>query len=135
MSIQISELRAHDAEAAAPLWSQINEPADNVPAAIVKHLAKNSGLSLVARDGDAVVGLIVCSRRGDLGCVNRLKVADSHKDQGVAKMLVDKALLKMASHGIHKCGIDVVDEAARQPFWEAVRWAAQTDNRVSSDAA
>lgn len=131
MSIQISELRAQDAAAIAPLWLLLDPSSaedDDLQTTIAHHLSRNAGLSLVAREGDAIVGLILCSRRGDRGCVTRLVVADSHKDSPVAKLLADKALLKMASQGIRKCGIDVVDKASRLPFWDGVRWSKQQND-------
>lgn len=129
MSIHISELRAQDALGVAPLWSQAHASGDGeaLEPAIAEHLTRNPGLSLVARDGETIVGLVLCSKRGDRGCVNRLVVAESHKDQPIARALVDKAMLKLAAQGIHKCGLDVVDETSRQPFWEAARWAIHVD--------
>ncbi len=92
------------------------------------NLALPLGLSLVARDGNTIVAAIVCVREAN-GYACRYAVAPEYADSQLTKQLVDKALLKLHSHRIHKCRIQM-DEA----FFGNVRWMATTHTPVATDS-
>lgn len=81
-------------------------------------LDRNPGLSLVARDGDRLIGTILCSHDGRRGYLHHLAVDKRYRRQGLGTMLVQRCLAALAKEGIIKCNIFFVEEnEAGMAFW------------------
>jgi putative acetyltransferase len=81
-------------------------------------LDRNPGLSLVARDGDRLIGIILCSHDGRRGYLHHLAVDKDYRRQGIGSGLVQRCLTALAKEGIIKCNIYFIEEnEAGMAFW------------------
>lgn len=89
-------------------------------------------LSLAARDGDQLVGALVCRTHSEADSSKQITVRGTDAEHSLAATLVGKALVKLHAMGVRQCRI-----AVRQPsqetgdddsacgFWESVIWSAR----------
>jgi ribosomal protein S18 acetylase RimI-like enzyme len=89
-------------------WISLSETDAREPMKLF--LDRNRGLSLVARDGDKLIGTILCSHDGRRGFLIHLAVGKSYRRQGVGTALVERCLAALAKEGIIKCNIFFVEE-------------------------
>ena len=126
MAIDINEMRLQDYDALAALWHSLGGP-DPMPfdsdAALAQFLQHNSGLSVVARDGERIIAAVLCRRDGSRGCVDELVIDPSREDSDVLCCLFDKALRKMTARGIHRLSVNLLGNSGDAAFWRSVRWS------------
>lgn len=104
--ITVRELRPDDLTHLGGLRASgpVAAPGELDPDRAALLLRQHPGLSLVALDDELrIVGAVVCDHDGATGIVHQLLVADDCRQIDVAKSLMDKVLLKLQSHGIHRC--------------------------------
>jgi ribosomal protein S18 acetylase RimI-like enzyme len=89
-------------------WISLSETDDREPMELF--LDRNPGLSLVARDGDRLIGTILCSHDGRRGFLAHLAVDERYRRQGVGSTLVERCLSSLAQEGILKCNIFFIEE-------------------------
>lgn len=81
-------------------------------------LNRNPGLSLVVRDGDELIGTILCSHDGRRGYLHHLAIDKQHRRQGIGTDLVQRCLAALAKESIIKCNIYFIEEnEAGMAFW------------------
>jgi ribosomal protein S18 acetylase RimI-like enzyme len=81
-------------------------------------LDRNPGLSLVVRDGNKLIGTILCSHDGRRGYLHHLAVDKRYRRQGIGSKLVQRCLTALAKEGIIKCNIYFLEEnEAGMAFW------------------
>lgn len=84
-------------------------------------LERNTGLSYVAMDGDAIIGAVLCSHDGRLGYLSHLITAESYRRQGVGRQLVGRCMYALTGLGIHKCILLIMRETEEAlSFWRQV---------------
>lgn len=99
--------------------------------AVASYLARNPGLSFVARIDNKVVGAVLCGHDGRRGYLHHLAVQHQHRRQGIGRTLVDMCLSKLASLEIHKCNIFLFsDNDDAKAFWKHNGWQAIDDLAV-----
>ena len=97
-------------------WVSLSETDDREP--MESFLDRNPGLSLVARDGDRLIGTILCSHDGRRGFLIHLAVDEPYRRQGIGSALVQRCLDALAQEGIVKCNIFFIEEnKAGIEFW------------------
>ena len=95
---------------------------------IAVFLARNDGLSRVARVDDRIIGALLCGYDGRRGYLHHLAVAVEHRRQGIARALVEECLTGLRALDISKCNIFVFGEnTAAQQFWQHLGWAGRSD--------
>lgn len=100
---------------------------------VVAFLARNPGLSWVVLDQEGTVGAVLAGHDGRRGYLYHLAVRDSHRHQGLGRMLVHRALHALSTAGIHKCHVIVFrDNAAGLKFWDHAGWQTRDDIVVRS---
>ena len=105
------------------------------PGAIAAFLARNPGLSFVARHGRALVGTVLCGHDGRRGHLYHVAVEPLYRRSGLARQLVQASLRALAEAGISKCHLMVyADNAQGQDFWRSVGAAERVDLSLYSMA-
>lgn len=114
------------------LWNAVpGVRASETPEEFARILERNAGLGLVVRDDGEIVGGILACHDGRRGYLYHLAVAESHRRQGIARMMVDKSLAGLAAAGISRCSIFLVaDNEAGAEFWRNSGWRERTDLRL-----
>jgi len=87
-------------------------------------------LALAARDGDTLVGALICER-GESGVpTHRVVILPEHREGNVEQRLLDKAMAKLQVQGVHKYRIDAAPSTTSpnpDDAWHAMMWGGQPD--------
>jgi ribosomal protein S18 acetylase RimI-like enzyme len=99
--------------------------------AIAAYLRRNRGMSFVARDGERLVGAVLCGHDGRRGYLHHLAVAPSHRRKGLGTKLVGRCLAELKRIGILKCNIFLyADNVSGARFWRSDGWKKRVDLRL-----
>ena len=136
MSYAIREMTIGDYNEVLSLWKACEgvglSDADSREG-ITSFLDRNPGLGHVARDGNELVGAILCGTDGRRGYIHHLAVSKHHRHQGLGRALVDRCLSALRQVGIQKCHIFVfTDNAAAIAFWNKVGWTQRVELTINS---
>jgi ribosomal protein S18 acetylase RimI-like enzyme len=130
-SIQIQEMTIQDYDEVYALWretegiklSEVDGKND-----IKRLLELNPGLSFVARDGDQLVGAVLCTHDGRRGYIDHLAVRESHRRQGIGKGLAARCLYNLMRVGIRKMHLFVQEDNKEAiAFWRQLGWAERVE--------
>ncbi len=130
-NIAIHTMTMADYDEAMALW-RITEgmglrPADEREP-IARYLARNPGFSFVARDGNLLVGTVMCGHDGRRGYLQHLAVARAYRRQGIGRALVQRAVEALRAIDINKCHLFVINtNAPAVAFWQSVGWFQRDD--------
>jgi ribosomal protein S18 acetylase RimI-like enzyme len=135
-TITLHPMTMADYEEAMALWQRTEgiglRPAD-APEHIARFLARNPGLSFVARDGATLVGTVMCGHDGRRGYLHHLAVEPSHRRQGIGRALVAQVLAALRALDINKCHLFVIKEnTAAIAFWQRIGWELRQDIVIMS---
>jgi len=130
----ITEMCANEYDEVVGLWQRSEgvglSPSDSREG-VHAFLARNPGLSLVARKGNEIVGTVLCGHDGRRGYLYHLAVAPQWRRRGLGRVLVEACLARLAAAGILKATIVVYSHNDDgQGFWEHVGWKHRADLRV-----
>src|SRR5437870_13620873 len=103
-NIKTREFSIRDYDAALELWQRVEglEIAEgDDKEGIAYFLARNAGLSKVATDGTALVGIALCGHDGRRGYIYHLAVDPAYQARGVGKRLMDERL-----DGLRRAGLE-----------------------------
>lgn len=99
--------------------------------AIAGYLRRNPGMSFVARDGNELIGTILCGHDGRRGYLYHLAVLPRFRRRGLGTRLVAKCLAKLKRLGIARCNIYLfTDNADGERFWQDNGWESRTNVRL-----
>ncbi len=123
MAIDVSELRAHDFEAVAALCQEAGQlpPEMRTPHTFVRCLRDAPGLNIAAREGDRIVGVVFCRCNAKDGCRHELVLPEGAPAE-LARLLADKAVAKIFSHGGHRGRIKLPVNPITAELWKAAGW-------------
>jgi len=97
-------------------------------ASLSAFLARNPGLSFVARSGGELVGTALCGTDGRRGFLYHLAVRPEHRRRGLGSALARSCLLALAAQGVRKCHLFVLaDNAVGAAFWKKEGWKLRDD--------
>jgi ribosomal protein S18 acetylase RimI-like enzyme len=120
--IEIREFSINDYDAAIQLWQRVEglEIAEGDDRkGIAQFLARNQGLSRVATDGSAIVGVVLCGHDGRRGHVYHLAVDPAYQGRGLGKRLLDESLADLRRTGVKRVIIMVADDnSSGRQFWK-----------------
>ena len=120
--IEIREFSINDYDAAIQLWQRVEglEIAEGDDReGVAQFLARNSGLSRVAVDGSAIVGVALCGHDGRRGHIYHLAVDPAYQGRGLGKRLLDESLADLRRTGVKRVIIMVADDnASGRQFWK-----------------
>ena len=124
--IDTREFFITDYDAALQIWQsvegiEIAEGDDRK--GVGKFLARNPGLSRVAIDGPAIVGVALCGHDGRRGHIYHLAVDPAYQGQGLGKRLLDECLDGLRRAGVQRVIILVASDNQRgAEFWKRHGW-------------
>src|SRR5436190_2398226 len=121
-NIKTREFSISDYGPALELWQRVEglEIAEGDDREGVSHfLSRNPGLSRVATDGSAIVGVALCGHDGRRGHIYHLAVDPAYQGRGLGKRLLDESLADLRRTGVKRVIIMVADDnpSGRQ-FWK-----------------
>jgi len=120
--IDTREFSITDYDAAVQVWQrvegvEITEGDDRK--GIAAFLARNPGLSRVAIDGPAIVGVALCGDDGRRGHIYHLAVDPAFQGRGLVKRLLDECLDGLRRAGVQRVIIMVAGDNRRgSEFWQ-----------------
>ena len=136
MSVVIREMNTGDHDDVFALWERspgIATTEDDTVEGVDAFLRRNPGLSMVAVDGDRVVGAVLCGHDGRRGYVSHLAVSESHRRRGIAGRLVNRCVDRLYQAGIRKCHVLVFgDNLQARSFWSASGWLQRANISIFS---
>ena len=120
------EFSIDDYDAALALWQRVEglEVAEgDDKEGVVQFVERNPGLSRVATDGSAVVGVVMCGHDGRRGHIYHLAVDPAYRRYGVGKRLVQECLDGLRQAGVMRAIILVDDNnLGGAEFWKRAGW-------------
>lgn len=124
--IDTREFTIPDYDAAVHIWRRVEgvEIAEGDDRkGIAEFLARNPGLSRVAIDGPAIVGVALCGHDGRRGHIYHLAVDPAHQGRGLGKRLLSECLDGLRSAQVQRVIILVADDNQRgSEFWKRYGW-------------
>ncbi|ANS74235.1 GCN5 family acetyltransferase [Paenibacillus yonginensis] len=122
----ITEMSIEDYEGAYRLWEitpGMGLSSADSRTAIASFLSRNEGLSYVCRQGEQVVGTVLCGHDGRRGFLYHVAVDQKHRGQALAGQLVARSLSGLKEQGIEKCHLMVIqDNEVGKHFWSKTGW-------------
>jgi N-acetylglutamate synthase len=120
--IEVREFSIDDYDAAIELWQRVEglEIAEGDDReGVAQFLGRNPGLSRVATDGSAIIGVALCGHDGRRGHIYHLAVDPAYQGRGLGKRLLDESLADLRRIGVKRVIIMVADNnpIGRQ-FWK-----------------
>lgn len=131
MNVQIHEMTFADYPDAFELWKNCEgiglSDADE-PEPMRRFLEQNPGLCFIARDGEHLVGTVLCGSDERRGYLYHLAVRANHRRLGLGAELVDRVLKALEERGIHKCHIMVYgSNETGLLFWRQGGWVPRPE--------
>jgi putative acetyltransferase len=134
MNIGICEMTTDHYDEVLALWQAtegvgLNE--SDTREQIASYLARNPGLSLIARSEARIIGAVLCGHDGRRGYLHHLAVAPEWRRQGLGRRMVETCLGNLAGLGIQKCNIFLyTDNDSGEQFWRCGGWKQRTDLKI-----
>lgn len=125
-NIKTREFSISDYGSALELWERVEglEIAEGDDReSVACFLARNPGLSRVAVDGAAIVGIALCGHDGRRGYIYHLAVDPVYQARGLGKRLMDECLDGLRKAGLKRALILVADDnSVGRKFWCRHGW-------------
>src|SRR5947199_7155949 len=125
-NIGTREFTINDYDAAVELWQRVEglEIAEGDDReSVAQFLARNPGLSRVAIDGSATVGVALCGHDGRRGHIYHLAVDPAYQGRGLGRRLLDECLMGLRRAWLKRAIIMVADKnPRRRDFWRRTGW-------------
>jgi N-acetylglutamate synthase len=125
-NIKTREFFISDYDAALQLWERVEglEIAEGDDReSVACFLARNPGLSRVATDGAAIVGVALCGHDGRRGYIYHLAVDPAYQARGLGKRLMDECISGLRQAGLKRALILVANDNPRgREFWRRCGW-------------
>ena len=136
MSFHLDPMTPADYPEVMTLWQRSSgltlREADS-QTAIAAYLARNPGLSFVAREQDVLLGAILVGTDGRRGYLQHLTVAEAARGRGMGKALLAAAIDALQKVGIGKTHLMVhADNDSAMAFYRHLGWEDRQAIRLFS---
>jgi N-acetylglutamate synthase len=125
-TITTREFAINDYDVALQLWQRVEglEIAEGDDReSMARFLKRNPGLSRVAVDEGAIVGVVLCSHDGRRGHIYHLAVDPAYRRCGVGTRLLEECLDGLRDVGVKRAIILVADDnPLGREFWKRSGW-------------
>lgn len=133
LDLEIRPFNPGDIPNVRALWARCeglgDGPGDS-EVGLARFLARNPGLSAVAREGGEIIGAALCGHDGRRGFLYRVGVSPAHRRQGVAQALVTHCLTGLKAEGLERSLFFVLgsNDGAKR-FWGTMgaKWRKQLE--------
>ena len=130
--IVIVPMVPEDYDGVRALWMTIRgfgiRALDDSRADIERFIARNPTTSVVARDGDRIVGSILCGSDGRQGALYHVCVAKDYRRRGIGTQMVAFCMHQLRYLGINKVSlIAFTRNDVGNAFWNKIGWTRKTD--------
>lgn len=114
------------------LWMSIRgfgiRSIDDSKEGVEKFIRRNPTTSVVAVEGERIIGAILCGHDGRRGCFYHVCVAEDKRKQGIGKKMAVFAMHALAAEGINKVSlIAFKSNEIGNRFWQSVGWTFRED--------
>jgi ribosomal protein S18 acetylase RimI-like enzyme len=119
-----------DADAVLALWARSGaEPSHtDTPRSLAALVAHDAGALIVAESEGVLAGSVIAAWDGWRGSIYRLVVDPSHRRQGLAGQLLERAEFRLSRAGALRLQAVVVEsEPLATGFWDATGWERQRE--------
>lgn len=130
--INIRTMTIEDYDGVYELW--INTPGmglnatDDSREGINKYLKRNPTTCFVAEDNGKIIGVILSGHDGRRGYIHHTAVLPDHRNQGIARKLVDNAMNALDKEGINKVALVAFEKnEIGNGFWEKIGFTVRED--------
>ena len=130
--INIVPMTPEDYDDVRALWMTIRgfgiRALDDSREDIERFIARNPTTSVVARDGDRIVGSILCGSDGRQGALYHVCVAKEYRRRGIGTQMVAFCMHQLRYMGINKVSlIAFTTNEAGNAFWNKIGWKKKTN--------
>ncbi len=131
-SVKIRIMTIEDYDRVKALWMTIEGFAirsiDDSMEGVERFLKRNPTTSIVAQEGDEIVGAILCGHDGRRGCFYHVCVRKDRRMQGIGKAMVVKAMEALKAEKINKVSlIAFTKNDIGNQFWKGIGWTQRLD--------
>lgn len=125
-------MTAEDYDSVRALWQSIHGFAirsiDDSRGNIVRFLARNAGISVVAERAGKIVGAILCGHDGRTATFYHVCVAESCRRQGIGKQMVVFCMNALIREEINTISlVAFTDNDVGNRFWNGIGWKMRSD--------
>lgn len=130
--IKLRAMNIADYDRVRSLWESIRgfgiRSIDDSREEIARFLQRNPSTSVVALDGEVIVGAILCGNDGRQGSFYHVCVAKSHRRQGIGTKMVVYCMNALKAMQINKIAlIAFTSNDAGNAFWRQIGWTCRSD--------
>ena len=95
---------------------------------IERFIARNPTTSVVATDGDRIIGSILCGSDGRQGALYHVCVAKEYRRRGIGTQMVAFCMHQLRYMGVNKVSlIAFTTNEAGNAFWNKIGWTRKTN--------
>ena len=130
--IKIRKMNIDDYDSVKALWMSISgfgiRSIDDSYEGVERFLKRNPNTSIVALDGDTVVGAILCGHDGRRGCFYHVCVREDYRLRGIGKAMAGQAMEALKAEKINKVSlIAFTRNDIGNAFWKEIGWTERED--------
>ncbi len=124
--MRIRDMTISDYDLVSKLWGitegVTKRSVDSAPN-IAKYLRRNPGMSLVAFDGEELIGAVLLGDDGRRGYIYHFTIKETHRRQGIGRKLEEEMCKRFSEKGIEKIFLSVFTKNERAiDFWTGTGW-------------
>lgn len=95
---------------------------------IGRFITRNTDTCLIAEEDNQIIGVILVGNDGRRGYIYHTAVNANNRNKGIAKQLVNRALLELSTLGINKVALVVFERnEVGNAFWESQGFTVRDD--------
>ena len=130
--VSLREMTIEDFEKVHALWMSIHgfgiRSIDDSKEGVEAFLDRNPGFSVVAVDGDDIIGSILCGHDGRRGCFYHVCVHEDYRNRGIGRAMAGACMRALQEEHINKVSlIAFKSNELGNHFWKGAGWTFRDD--------
>ena len=130
--VKIRKMEIADYDRVHALWMTIKRfsirSIDDSRKGVQKFIERNPDTSVVAEEGDSIVGAILCGHDGRRGCLYHVCVRKDMRRHGIGRAMTTAAMKSLQDEGINKVELVAFKKnEVGNRFWHGVGWELRDD--------